>query len=703
MVEPNKSKRLNKELTLIDVYAIATGATLSAGFFLLPGLAAAEAGPAIVLSYMIAAIPLIPAILSMVELTTAMPKAGGVYFFLDRSLGPLVGMISGIGTWLVLVLKVSFALVGMGAYIAIFVPEIPIIPVAIALALGLGSINLLGSKKSGGFQIFLVFGLLALLIAFIGGGLPELRFDHFQGFFDAGFDSILSTAGLVYISYVGVTKVASISEEVKNPERNLPLGVFLALGTSLLIYGLGTAVMVGVVPSGTLAGNLTPVATAAKVFFGKTGEILLSIAALIAFISVANAGTMTASRYPLAMSRDHMIPPAFRQLSKNRTPSHSIQLTVGAIIAVLVLLDPIKIAKLASAFQLLIFAMVNLAVIVMRESRVESYDPGFRSPFYPWMQIFGIFSSILLIVEMGWLPLLFTIGLIVVGGLWYWYYARVKVERKGAVFHVFEQLGKKRHDILDRELRDYLKGKGLREEDPFDEIVQESLIIDLKEKAQFKDVVEKAASLLSQHVPYSVEEIKEGFLEGTRIGATPVMQGVALPHMRIKGLIGPKIVMVRSKGGVRIQVNNPLGRNRKEKLIVFAIFFLISPEEKPTQHLRILAQIARRVDEESFALDWDSAESEQELKEALLREERSLSLLLSSDTSTVSLIGRPLREIDIPDGCLIVLFRRKGNNYVPKGHTVFKEGDYLTIIGNHQGLRQLNKLYVNESKILNAI
>ena len=105
MAEKRKHKKLKKELKLVDVYAIAAGTTLSAGFFLLPGLAAQQAGPALVIAYVIAAIPLIPAMLSIVELATAMPRAGGVYYFLDRSLGPLVGTIGGLGTWLALILK----------------------------------------------------------------------------------------------------------------------------------------------------------------------------------------------------------------------------------------------------------------------------------------------------------------------------------------------------------------------------------------------------------------------------------------------------------------------------------------------------------------------------------------------------------------------------------------------------------------------
>ena len=109
-----RSRRLKKDLSLLDVYAIATGTTLSAGFFLLPGLAAEEAGPAMVLSYLIAAVPMIPAMFCAVELGTAMPRAGGAYYFLDRSLGPLAGSVGGLGTWLALTLKTAFALIGMG-------------------------------------------------------------------------------------------------------------------------------------------------------------------------------------------------------------------------------------------------------------------------------------------------------------------------------------------------------------------------------------------------------------------------------------------------------------------------------------------------------------------------------------------------------------------------------------------------------------
>ena len=182
---PDQPERLKKVLGPFSVFAIATGTTLSAGFFLLPGLAFAGAGPAVILSYLIAGLLLVPAMLCIVELGTAMPRAGGAYFYLDRSLGPLAGTIGGMGTWLALTLKTAFALVGMGYYLQILFPGAPPDIIAISLAVLFGIMNYWGSGKTGKLQIILVIGLLAILSWFIGWGAVSVEnFDRFDGFFD---------------------------------------------------------------------------------------------------------------------------------------------------------------------------------------------------------------------------------------------------------------------------------------------------------------------------------------------------------------------------------------------------------------------------------------------------------------------------------------------------------------------------------------
>ncbi len=698
MPSARKHHKLKKELGLFNVYAIATGTTLSAGFFLLPGIAASQAGPAMVLAYMLAAIPLVPAMFSIVELCTAMPKAGGVYYFLDRSLGPLFGTIGGMGTWLALILKVSFALMGMGYYLAIFIPGIGeghIRSLAVVLALAIGVLNLFGAKKSGGLQSFLVFFLLLLLMVFVGGGLPNIEPVHFEGFFAAGFDSIISTAGLVYISYVGVTTVTSLSEEVENPEKNLPRGVFLSLLTALLVYGLGTSVMVGVLPLDQLSYTMTPVADATAVFLGKPGLYILSFAAVLAFTSVANAGTMSASRYPLALSRDNLLPGVFSRL-RDGVPVLSILMTVGSIVMILLFLDPLKIAKLASAFQLLMFALICFTVIVMRESGLDSYDPGYRSPFYPWMQLLGIFSPLWFIIEMGWMPTLFSLGLIIVGIIWYRSYARLKVKRSGAIFHIFARLGKLSQQGLDYELREIMKEKGLRQKDPFDQIIADSYVLNIDERTTFEDAVDAVSGWFAERLGHFPREIGEQFLEGTRVGATPVTRGIALPHFRTEDIERSFLAIVRAPRGLKIDVPHPLNPESHDSQLVQAVFFLVSPDANPALHLRLLAQIAGLVEHEDFAELWQRADNEQEIKELLLRDENCLSLVLMGEGPTAQLIGRSLDQIRLPEGSLVALLRRGDEMMVPRSNTLLMENDRMTLIGEVDAIRQLQRDYLSD-------
>jgi amino acid transporter/mannitol/fructose-specific phosphotransferase system IIA component (Ntr-type) len=694
--------KTKKHLGLFGVFALATGATLSSGFFLLPSYATQIAGPAVVLAYLIAGLLLIPPMLSKIELGTAMPRSGGAYYFLDRSLGPMVGTIGGLGIWLALLLKTSFALVGMTAYLQLFFPEgtsdTLFTLIALVLVVFFGGLNLLGAKKTTSFQIVLVVLLLALLSWFLVAGSIQIRPANFSNFLGKGSENILSAAGLVFISYVGVTKVISVAGEIKNPERNLPLGLFLAIGTAITVYIVGLLVMVGV--SGTeglslVDGkiNLTPVSTVAAAITGSTtGAYVMAIAAILAFLSVANAGILSASRYPLAMSRDHLLPASLRKVDEKGTPIIGIIISSGLIIVAILFLDPLKIAKLASAFQLLIFALLCMSVIVMREAKLDSYDPGFRAPFYPWLQIVGALSCILIIGVMGWLPIIFSSGIVVVGVVWYFIYARKRVDRYGAIYHIFERLGRKRFVALDAELRGILKEKGLRAHDPFDEIVAKSRVIDVPAGASFEDIVSSAAEELSALLPTTATALSDGFLEGTRVGATPVTGGVALPHLRVPNIEQPLMVIARSREGISINIGDVFGEQHEEQAI-HAIFFLVSPESDPSQHLRLLAQLAGHVDQEGFMAKWLSASTNQGLKEILLREDRFMALRLEVGTSTEPLIGAPIRSLLFPEDCLVAMIHRRGHMVIPRGSTQLEEHDQLTIIGDEQGIVSLKEQF----------
>ena len=705
-MEIKKYKKADKSLGLFAVFALATGTTLSSGFFLLPSFATQLAGPAVILAYLIAGLLLIPPMLSKIELGTAMPRSGGAYYFLDRSLGPMVGTVGGLGIWLALLLKTAFALVGMGAYLQLFWPnsggESLYTTIAVGLVIFFGGLNMLGAKKTTSLQIVLVIALLALLAWFLTAGSLKIQPVNLDNFFGEGPKDIFATAGMVFISYVGVTKVISVAGEIKNPERNLPLGLFLAIGTAIVVYVVGLTVMIGVSGVDAIsfnadnATNLTPVSTTATIIAGShIGGLVMAIAAILAFLSVANAGILSASRYPLAMSRDNLLPKSLRKVDAKGTPLLGIIVSVALIILTILFLDPLKIAKLASAFQLLMFSLLCLSVIVMRETKLDSYDPGYRAPFYPWLQIFGAIACIWVIFIMGWLPVLFSGGVIAVGIAWYFIYARKRVERYGAIYHIFERLGRRRFAALDTELREILKEKGLRAHDPFDEIVAKARVVDAASGSTFEEVTQLAAEELAAILPVTAKSLSEGFLHGTKIGATPVTGGVALPHLRLPNIEKSIMVIARSKDGLVIDVGDVFGGTHEEQSI-HAIFFLISPENDPSQHLRLLAQLAGHVDKEDFMARWLSAgiasgepTPNQEMKEILLRDDRFLSIRLVKATDTEELIGLPIRSLSFPEDCLVALIQRRGHMVIPRGSTVLEEGDQLTVIGEERGIQSL--------------
>jgi basic amino acid/polyamine antiporter, APA family len=645
------------------------------------------------LSYLLGAAIVLPGLLGHVELATAMPRAGGIYYFLDRSVGPLVGTIGGFGTWIALILKSAFALIGVGAYLQLFAPELQMGPIAGGLAVVLGLVNYFGTKKSGSFQKLLALGLLILVSWFCGLGLLQTEIGHYDGFFEAGRAGIISTAGLVIVSYMGLTKVVGVAEEVKDPGRNLPLGMFLAFATVVGIFVLGTSVMIGVLGVDALArdgGDLAPVATIAERLAGGWGALIMTVAAVLAFLSAANAGILSASRYPLAMGRDRVLPSVFSHIGARGTPTVGIAVTVSLIVLAVTTFDPTGIAKLASAFKLLIFALACLAVIVMRESQIESYDPSYRSPFYPSVQILGILGPLWLIVKMGLLPTLFTGGLIMFGAMWYTYYARDRSDRAGAIFHVFERLGRRRYEDLDPELTRVRKEPSPRGDDFFKELLTNAHALDLSGPFEFEDLVTRASRLLALDLPVPTSRLVGGFLEGTRSGSPPVSHGAALPHQLLAAVDRPFLVMARVSDGVRF-VCEPEGGSSGGAPIR-AVFFLVGPKAAPANHLYALAQIAGRVDQESFMSEWLGAESEKELKEVLLRDaEGVLVITLRHENGSGALIGLRVSETSLPDSTLIATIRRGDELIIPKGDTTLCEGDRVTVIGRPHAIGSLRE------------
>ena len=423
---------LRRNLGLSAVLTISLGAMIGSGIFVLPGLAAELAGPAAALAYFLAGLVVVPAALSKSEMATALPKAGGAYLFIDRAMGPLMGTVAGFGVWFALVFKSAFALVGLGGYLVYFV-DLPIVGVGIVLALALIGINVIGAKQSGRFQTIVVLIVLGSLTYFSVRGGFNVDVANYQPFMPRGFGGVLSATGLVFISYAGVTKVASVAEEVKDPEKTLPRGMLGSIALMLILYPAIVWVIVGNVPIDSLGYDPAPIATTASQFMGDFGVKLIAGTAVLALISMANAGLLSSSRYPLAMARERLAPRALSVVNaRTGTPILSIVITGAVIVGLIAFVPLLELAKLASAFQVIVFSLINLSLIAFREADPAWYKPTFRSPFYPWVQIFGIFASLFLLTQLGWISIVGSSLIIVVGVLWYRYFGRSRASRESA-------------------------------------------------------------------------------------------------------------------------------------------------------------------------------------------------------------------------------------------------------------------------------
>lgn len=420
-------KKLERSLSLTSVVAISIGGMLGSGIFVLPGLAAAKTGSSVWLAYLLAAVCILPAALSKSELATAMPSSGGTYVYIERAFGPLFGTIAGIGLWLSLLLKSAFALVGFGAYLTILIDIEPGLTkyVALVFLVIILFLNILGVKKVGKVQIVIVsISLISLAIILIFG-LPRTSTALLDPFMLNGNTGLFSTVAFVYISYAGVTKVAAIAGEIKNPSVNLPRAMILSLFIMTTIYVVVAFVLVGNLPLEELKTDIKPIYTIAHLLGGNVIGYIAAIVGVITLISMANSGVLAASRFPFAMAIDKLLPDFMSKIhTKYLTPVVTIAMTCFVMAMVILFLDVEKIAKLASAFMVMMFILVNACVIVLRETSAQWYAPPYKSPLYPFVQLFGIGSGIALLILLGLGPLIAIIAIFILGVFIYFYFGK---------------------------------------------------------------------------------------------------------------------------------------------------------------------------------------------------------------------------------------------------------------------------------------
>jgi amino acid transporter/nucleotide-binding universal stress UspA family protein len=438
MVAIETKERLGRSLGFFSTFAIGTGTMIGAGIFILPGIAFTNAGAGAIFSFLIGGIISIATAISMAELATGMPMAGGSYYYISRTMGAAFGAIIGLGSWLGLVFKGTFALIGLAEYFQVFYPS-SIYFVAAVSGLLLLVINYRGSKSSGSLQNIIIILLLVILTIFLAKVFFFVELANFNSIMPYGPVSVLTTTGTIFISYLGLAELAAISEEVKNPSKNLPRAFIASAVVVTIFYVLIMMAVVGVSSLHGGATTITPLADIADLIYGESGRFLIVFAALLATLSTANGAILSSSRFPFAMSRDALMPQWFVEIHKKyETPYNSILVTGVIMVLLLFLLDIEQLARLGGTFNILIYVLLNLAVIVLRKRTLPEYEPTFRDPFFPFTQIIGIVGSLILLPLLGGLPLLFAISLIALGAWWHWFYGRGKATPHYTLFDLLE-------------------------------------------------------------------------------------------------------------------------------------------------------------------------------------------------------------------------------------------------------------------------
>ncbi len=458
-------EELAKDLGPLAALTIGIGTMIGAGIFVLPGPAVARAGSLVGLAFVIGGVVALLTALSVAELGTAMPKSGGMYYYINHSLGPLFGSVAGWGNWLGLAFASAFYMIGFGAYVTVFLPlphlDLAVVEFTSTQLWGLVGgaffvgVNYVGAKETGRLQNIIVLTLLAILGGFAFVGLLQADFGSLTPVESQWVDELMPVTALVFVSYLGFGQIASVGEEIKNPGRNLPLAIIGSVVVVTALYALLLVVMLAAVPVELVADNTSAAVDAIRHMlegvdivltdfgvFGFEYELALApvgaavvlFGALLATASSANASILASSRINFAMGRDRLVSPSLNAIhDRFATPYRSIALTGGLILVFIAVGDVEPLATAGSVLHLIIFALINAGLVVMRTADPPEYQPSFRVPFYPVTPVVAAVLSLALIGFMAPEIIGLSVGFVAFAVVWYLGYARKHATKRGVL------------------------------------------------------------------------------------------------------------------------------------------------------------------------------------------------------------------------------------------------------------------------------
>lgn len=427
---------LVRELGLGAAMSIGIGTMVCAGIFVLPGIAAAKAGPIVVLAFALCGLVAVLIAFCMSELSTGMPLSGGGYLFIVRAFGPMMGAVMGGCLWLSLIFASAFYMIGFGYYVA-DVFSISHVWLALIMTGLLTGLNFIGARETGGTQNVIVAGLLIALTVFFVRAVIEVNAENLRPLIppEIGVSGFLVVTPVLFVTFMGFAEIAAVSEEIKNPDRNLPIAVVGSVVVVTIVYCLVEFCVVGLLRyDDPKMATETILMELARMLMGNTGYYLILLGGIFATVSSANASIMAASRISFAMGRDRLMPDWFNKIhGRFRTPYRSIFVTGGLTMFLLVILGTHLelIAEVGAFLSLLLYAFISLACMVMRHADLDWYKPSFKTPLYPAVPILGLLGCLFVMGITSRPTILIGLGIIAGTLIWYVFFLRKHTQLVG--------------------------------------------------------------------------------------------------------------------------------------------------------------------------------------------------------------------------------------------------------------------------------
>ena len=390
---------LKRVLGLRSAVIINLGAIIGAGIFVIIGIAAGKAGPAIIISIFISAIIAIFTGLSFSEIAQHISKEGGVYEYAKESFAPSAGFIGGTMWTFSNMIAISAVSLSMGSYInSLFHLHINLIIYGIPVIILFAVLNMLGIKNSAKTLSVLVGVNLVILIIFIVSGLFYFKASDFSNFAPRGFTGIMEGSALIFFAFTGFSRITTVGDEVKNPEKNIPKAIIISIIISSVLYAVVAVVAIGLIPSSSLASASAPLSAAIKVLHNPYLIVIIAIGGITATAGVVLTGILGTSRVLYAMGRDREIPERFGKIDKFGTPIYSILLSMAISLLFVYFVGFSTIIEASNVSVLIAYAIIDLSAIILWKKVKNDNPVHLREQKYffviPLLGIITIFITI---------------------------------------------------------------------------------------------------------------------------------------------------------------------------------------------------------------------------------------------------------------------------------------------------------------------